>query len=150
MFKEDGSFRFIKFDWEDSSQADILISEKPKCTECQQEFIAKLASLMREKSADDDHKFLCDTNDQRFLSNFIYLCTGQAYVPDMDTEMAKEFAIIVEFNASELQDQECLPKFHSCTNTMCIPFFAYGGDIQKFQEKLAYAMNNCKGSFDMQ
>ena len=141
MFMEDGSFRFIRFVLEESDQAEYFLREERKCLEFQEEFTTKLKALLRKKCADGDTKFLCD---------FVYLCTGQGYIPDVDTEMAKNFTITIEFNDSYSPDKECVPAFHTCTNTMRIPFFAYEGDIEKFEEKIVSAMKLCKGSFDMQ
>ena len=81
MFTEDGSFRFIRFALEESDQAEYFLREEPKCREFQEEFKAKLKALMRKKCTDGDTKFLCD---------FVYQCTGQGYIPDVDTDMAAD------------------------------------------------------------
>ena len=133
LFKEDGSFRFICFGRENNVQA-----EEPKCREYQEEFKTKLASLLREK---------CSSGDQNFLRDFLYACTGQGYIPDVDTSMAKHFTINIEF---ESEDSNFLTRFWPCTNTVVVPLSAHEGDFEKFEQKLVQAMSLCEGSFDME
>ena len=133
LFQEDGSFRLICFGSENKVQ-----TEEPEYSEYQEEFKTNLASFLREK---------CSSGDQNFLRDFVYACTGQGYIPDVDTSMAKNFIINIEF---ESVDSNSLPIFWPCTNTVVIPLSAYEGDIEKFEKKLVQAMSLCEGSFDME
>ena len=88
VFDELGKFRFIKFDTFSEDDDSARFSAK------QELFKTSLANWFKEKMKED----------AKFLSNFVYFCTGSKYMPDIDLNPA--WFITVEFNISEMDVNE--------------------------------------------
>jgi HECT-domain (ubiquitin-transferase) len=131
LFTDEGRFRFIKFSrCEDNHPISDAESDAQKLFEVEME------QLFKEKLE----------VDPTFIINFLSLCTGSEFIPD--PEAHPEYAIMVEFNASETQDQY-VPIIHTCVNLIKLPATAYDGDMKVFEEKLRIAMKLAGGTFDM-
>jgi hypothetical protein len=132
VFDQEGLFRFIRF-----KQDEYEPSVSEVYSETQALFQSEFARLFGEKLEDDPS----------FVSEFVSLCTGSSFIPDVDFH--PDYCIQVEFNASEMTP-ESLPTLHTCDNLMKIPALAYDGDMEVFQEKLAITMRHSGERFDMQ
>jgi hypothetical protein len=135
LFNQDGRFRFIKFVQHEDDHK-ISECERDIQLETQHLFERGMERLFAEKLE----------ADPMFIVNFLNLCTGSEFIPDIDAH--PEYKIVVEFNSSETQAHH-LPVVHTCVNLLKIPAMAYDGDMEIFEEKLKITMKHAGGIFDM-
>jgi len=79
---------------------------------------------------------------------FVRVCTGFDGIPYESSQgrQSNQFRITIEFNAEEeTRHKDSLPAFHTCDNVMKLPFEAYDGSREIFQEKLQ-TFYDCVGS----
>jgi len=111
-----------------------------------------LKKLLKEKEEEEHEDKKKQDKDletgKSFLSRFVSFCTGLNYLPHRIGN--PDFSIIVEFN---FDPDECapesLPIAHTCVNTLKIHGLVYNNDKEKFEEKLALAIENTEGCFGM-
>ena len=136
VFDQQGRFRFIKFiRYKDDPSA--CEGENDPRLRTQQLFETEMEQWFGNKMEDDP----------RFIRRFLSLCTGSAFLPDIDTH--PEYKILVEFNDSEMDD-EFLPVIHTCDKVMKLPATAYNANMEKFEKKLDVTMRHVEGKFDME
>jgi len=72
---------------------------------------------------------------------FVTACTGHIAIPyimsqEEDGDKENDFTITIEFNGNETSGDDDLPVFHTCVNTIKLPFTAYDASKEKFLLKL--------------
>jgi hypothetical protein len=140
LFDGEGGFRFIAFKSVFGYGDDL---EEYACLSQTQELLKKrIEKLFREKAESGK------STDSAFLRDFVEFCTGQSYLPDLDSN--PQFIILVEFNADENETREKhLPVAHTCDNAIKLPSTAYDGNIEEFERLLTLSLKYSKNCFGM-
>jgi hypothetical protein len=84
-------------------------------------------------------------SDSKWLGDFLCFCTGCSFLPEVS--IYTEYKLSIEFNLKET-DPEMLPVAHTCVNTLKLPFQAYGGDEEKFENKLRQSVDYSRDRFN--
>jgi hypothetical protein len=90
-------------------------------------------------------KEIIDESTSEYLQQLLCFWTGQSFMPDLIIH--KDYKLCIEFNLEEDLHAESLPGSHTCTNTIKLPYNAYGGDKMAFRSKLDTAMKLSEGAF---